>query len=128
LPDGGGGLLRDTTSQHKSHLFDLHCKICTGKATNQSQSQGTAAASKRPRLSEPVLVKPVPVAAKPDSRASDSSTTTTTTTTDALPSELLVAPAAQQVPDAVFTPFGEFRPLEANRSNSRPVFSPVISV
>lgn len=22
---------KDTTSQHKSHLFDLHCKICTGK-------------------------------------------------------------------------------------------------
>ncbi|KAM4590765.1 PHD finger protein 3 isoform 2-T3 [Odontesthes bonariensis] len=22
---------RDTTSQHKSHLFDLHCKICTGR-------------------------------------------------------------------------------------------------
>lgn len=21
---------RDTTNQHKSHLFDLHCKICTG--------------------------------------------------------------------------------------------------
>lgn len=21
---------KDTTSQHKSHLFDLHCKICTG--------------------------------------------------------------------------------------------------
>lgn len=23
---------KDTTSQHKSHLFDLHCKICTGTA------------------------------------------------------------------------------------------------
>lgn len=22
---------KDTTSQHKSHLFDLHCKICTGR-------------------------------------------------------------------------------------------------
>lgn len=21
---------KDTTNQHKSHLFDLHCKICTG--------------------------------------------------------------------------------------------------
>lgn len=21
----------DTTNLHKSHLFDLHCKICTGK-------------------------------------------------------------------------------------------------
>ncbi|XP_030603561.1 PHD finger protein 3 isoform X2 [Archocentrus centrarchus] len=23
--------VKDTTSQHKSHLFDLHCKICTGR-------------------------------------------------------------------------------------------------
>lgn len=22
--------IKDTTSLHKSHLFDLHCKICTG--------------------------------------------------------------------------------------------------
>ena len=22
---------KDTTGQHKSHLFDLHCKICTGE-------------------------------------------------------------------------------------------------
>ncbi|KAJ0066751.1 hypothetical protein NL108_002373 [Boleophthalmus pectinirostris] len=26
-----GSLERDTTAQHKSHLFDLHCKICTGR-------------------------------------------------------------------------------------------------
>ncbi|XP_077990047.1 uncharacterized protein LOC144444491 [Glandiceps talaboti] len=30
---GGGisGMLVDTTDQHKTHLFDLNCKICTGK-------------------------------------------------------------------------------------------------
>ena len=27
----GPGTEKDTTNQHKSHLFDLHCKICTGK-------------------------------------------------------------------------------------------------
>ncbi|XP_063406849.1 PHD finger protein 3-like isoform X7 [Mytilus trossulus] len=26
-----GGLIGDTTPQHKNHLFDLNCKICTGK-------------------------------------------------------------------------------------------------
>ncbi|KAJ0005094.1 hypothetical protein NQD34_011308 [Periophthalmus magnuspinnatus] len=26
-----GPLEKDTTAQHKSHLFDLHCKICTGR-------------------------------------------------------------------------------------------------
>jgi hypothetical protein len=24
-------MLKDTTSQHRAHLFDLNCKICTGK-------------------------------------------------------------------------------------------------
>ncbi|KAK5853901.1 hypothetical protein PBY51_015018 [Eleginops maclovinus] len=27
----GTGTEKDTTNQHKSHLFDLHCKICTGR-------------------------------------------------------------------------------------------------
>lgn len=27
----GPGTEKDTTNQHKSHLFDLHCKICTGR-------------------------------------------------------------------------------------------------
>lgn len=24
-------MLKDTTGQHRAHLFDLNCKICTGK-------------------------------------------------------------------------------------------------
>lgn len=31
---------KDTTSQHKSHLFDLHCKICTGKPWFEGGSLG----------------------------------------------------------------------------------------
>lgn len=29
---------KDTTSQHKSHLFDLHCKICTGKTSHRKNT------------------------------------------------------------------------------------------
>lgn len=30
-----GLLVGDTTGQHKSHLFDLNCKICTGKQKSE---------------------------------------------------------------------------------------------
>jgi len=29
--ESGAKVDKDTTGQHKSHLFDLHCKICTGE-------------------------------------------------------------------------------------------------
>lgn len=31
MPDIFGSMLKDTTSEHRTHLFDLNCKICTGK-------------------------------------------------------------------------------------------------
>lgn len=31
IPDILTCMLKDTTSEHKTHLFDLKCKICTGK-------------------------------------------------------------------------------------------------
>ncbi|PIO32133.1 hypothetical protein AB205_0200930 [Aquarana catesbeiana] len=31
LPDIFSSMLEDTTSQHRAHLFDLKCKICTGQ-------------------------------------------------------------------------------------------------
>lgn len=30
VPDILACMLKDTTSEHKAHLFDLKCKICTG--------------------------------------------------------------------------------------------------
>lgn len=32
---------KDTTSQHKSHLFDLHCKICTGRMAPPAEEAPT---------------------------------------------------------------------------------------
>lgn len=31
VPDILTCMLKDTTSEHKTHIFDLKCKICTGK-------------------------------------------------------------------------------------------------
>ena len=31
LLDLVGSMLQDTTGQHRAHLFDLNCKICTGE-------------------------------------------------------------------------------------------------
>jgi len=30
MPDIFSIMLKDTTAEHKAHLFDLNCKICTG--------------------------------------------------------------------------------------------------
>lgn len=32
---------KDTTSLHKSHLFDLHCKICTGENLDPGSNIGS---------------------------------------------------------------------------------------
>lgn len=39
LPDVLTCMLKDTTSEHKTHLFDLKCKICTGKSNVSYNSQ-----------------------------------------------------------------------------------------
>lgn len=31
LLDAVSSMLRDTTSQHRAHLFDLNCRVCTGE-------------------------------------------------------------------------------------------------
>lgn len=32
-----GGIVNDTTESHRTHLFDLNCKICTGKMAPPSE-------------------------------------------------------------------------------------------
>lgn len=46
---------KDTTSQHKSHLFDLHCKICTGTAYILEQTALISGGIGLPMLSPSVL-------------------------------------------------------------------------
>ncbi|KAI5279840.1 Death-Inducer Obliterator 1 [Manis pentadactyla] len=47
LLDVFSSMLKDTTSQHRAHLFDLNCKICTG----QVPSSEDEAAPKKQKLS-----------------------------------------------------------------------------
>uniref|UniRef100_A0A4X2JSN0 TFIIS central domain-containing protein n=1 Tax=Vombatus ursinus TaxID=29139 RepID=A0A4X2JSN0_VOMUR len=50
LLDVFSSILQDTTSQHRAHLFDLNCKICTGQVPSSEDEP----APKKPKLSAPV--------------------------------------------------------------------------
>ncbi|KAM6946859.1 death-inducer obliterator 1 isoform 2-T3 [Lycodopsis pacificus] len=43
-----GTMLKDTTSQHRTHLFDLNCKICTGQKTEDEPAAKKARLTKKP--------------------------------------------------------------------------------
>ncbi|TNN40894.1 Death-inducer obliterator 1 [Liparis tanakae] len=49
LPDILACMLKDTTSEHKAHLFDLKCKICTGQ---KLVGEAVEPAKKKPKVSE----------------------------------------------------------------------------
>ncbi|XP_072100448.1 death-inducer obliterator 1-like isoform X2 [Mobula birostris] len=52
LPDVFSNMLKDTTNEHRAHLFDLNCRICTGKVQVSDD--------------DPVPKKPKVVARKPE--------------------------------------------------------------
>uniref|UniRef100_A0AAY4EAH9 TFIIS central domain-containing protein n=1 Tax=Denticeps clupeoides TaxID=299321 RepID=A0AAY4EAH9_9TELE len=60
MPDFFSSMLQDTTAEHRAHLFDLNCKICTGQKSADEEP-----APKKPKLSIP---KKPEVKAKLDSR------------------------------------------------------------
>ncbi|CAL8257459.1 unnamed protein product [Lota lota] len=60
---------KDTTGQHKSHLFDLHCKICTGRMAPPVEEAPTK------------VVKVATTVAKRPSAAAEETTKGVTTTT-----------------------------------------------
>ncbi|KAI3357554.1 hypothetical protein L3Q82_015971, partial [Scortum barcoo] len=80
VPDVLACMLKDTTSEHKAHLFDLKCKICTGQILAGDEEP----AKKKPKVSEtrekyePSWRKPAgddsPLRAPPDSPDMDSPT------------------------------------------------------
>ncbi|XP_042317590.1 death-inducer obliterator 1 isoform X2 [Sceloporus undulatus] len=47
-------MLQDTTSQHRAHLFDLNCKICTGQISASDEEP----AAKKPRFSSAKKAEP----------------------------------------------------------------------
>nr|XP_046199272.1 death-inducer obliterator 1-like [Oncorhynchus gorbuscha] len=48
VPDILNCMLKDTTAEHRAHLFDLKCKICTGQISVEDESEPLA---NKPKLS-----------------------------------------------------------------------------
>ncbi|NP_001180298.1 death-inducer obliterator 1 isoform c [Homo sapiens] len=65
LLDVFSSMLKDTTSQHRAHLFDLNCKICTGQVPSAEDEP----APKKQKLS--ASVKKEDLKSKHDSSAPD---------------------------------------------------------
>uniref|UniRef100_H0X9W8 Death-inducer obliterator 1 n=1 Tax=Otolemur garnettii TaxID=30611 RepID=H0X9W8_OTOGA len=65
LLDVFSSMLKDTTSQHRAHLFDLNCKICTGQVPSSEDEP----APKKQKLS--VSTKKEDLKSKYDSSPSD---------------------------------------------------------
>ncbi|XP_038863411.1 death-inducer obliterator 1-like [Salvelinus namaycush] len=46
VPDILSSMLKDTTAEHRAHLFDLKCKICTGQISVEDEAEPLAKKSK----------------------------------------------------------------------------------
>ncbi|KAK7127884.1 hypothetical protein R3I93_020458 [Phoxinus phoxinus] len=66
MPDIFSIMLKDTTAEHRAHLFDLNCKICTGQKSADDEPP-----SKKNKMSAPKKPEPS-FKSKPDPRPSKS--------------------------------------------------------
>ncbi|XP_056130183.1 death-inducer obliterator 1 isoform X2 [Lampris incognitus] len=48
MPDIFSTMLKDTTAEHRTHLFDLNCKICTGQKSEDDPAAKKAKLIKKP--------------------------------------------------------------------------------
>ncbi|XP_037626055.1 death-inducer obliterator 1 isoform X3 [Sebastes umbrosus] len=48
MPDIFSTMLKDTTSEHRTHLFDLNCKICTGQKSEDEPAAKKAKLTEKP--------------------------------------------------------------------------------
>ncbi|KAK2862504.1 hypothetical protein Q5P01_002037 [Channa striata] len=53
MPDIFSSMLKDTTSEHRTHLFDLNCKICTGQKMEDEPAAKKAKLTKKPEIKPP---------------------------------------------------------------------------
>ncbi|XP_035518443.1 death-inducer obliterator 1 isoform X2 [Morone saxatilis] len=53
MPDIFSTMLKDTTSEHRTHLFDLNCKICTGQKMEDEPVAKKAKLAKKPETKLP---------------------------------------------------------------------------
>ncbi|XP_040014714.1 death-inducer obliterator 1-like isoform X2 [Xiphias gladius] len=53
MPEIFSSMLKDTTAEHRTHLFDLNCKICTGQKTEDEPAAKKAKLTKKPETKPP---------------------------------------------------------------------------
>ncbi|KAM7423262.1 hypothetical protein PAMA_011013 [Pampus argenteus] len=53
MPDIFSTMLKDTTAEHRTHLFDLNCKICTGQKMEDEPTAKKARLTKKPETKPP---------------------------------------------------------------------------
>ncbi|XP_071377334.1 death-inducer obliterator 1 [Centroberyx affinis] len=53
MPDIFNTMLKDTTAEHRTHLFDLNCKICAGQKTEDEPAAKKAKLTKKPETKPP---------------------------------------------------------------------------
>ncbi|TRY66539.1 hypothetical protein DNTS_015918 [Danionella cerebrum] len=88
MPDVFSSMLKDTTAQHRGHLFDLNCKICTGQKAADDEPP-----SKKSKIS--VSKKPEPsFKSKPDPRAAKTAADIPQVPSHSVPETTLVESAA----------------------------------
>ncbi|XP_065097569.1 death-inducer obliterator 1 isoform X1 [Paramisgurnus dabryanus] len=66
MPDIFSSMLQDTTAHHRTHLFDLNCKICTGQMSADDEppsKKSKMSMAKKPE--QPLKSKPDPRPSKP---------------------------------------------------------------
>ncbi|XP_041080158.1 death-inducer obliterator 1-like isoform X2 [Polyodon spathula] len=63
VPDIFSSMLKDTTSEHRAHLFDLNCKICTGQMSAEEEQ-----VPKKPKISVTTTVKKPDLQIKQEAR------------------------------------------------------------
>ncbi|XP_016848956.1 death-inducer obliterator 1 isoform X2 [Anolis carolinensis] len=117
-------MLQDTTSQHRAHLFDLNCKICTG----QVSASDDETAAKKPKLSSAKKAEPK-TEIKPKSESSISTVDMEATKEEEL--ENTLEPEVVSATETFFQPSMEkaYIPLtqgqthlETSLSNEGPVY------
>lgn len=123
-------MLKDTTSEHKAHLFDLKCKICTGQILAGEEGEP---AKKKPRVSEtrdknePSWRKSAgddsPLQAPPDSHDMDSLTSSLLDP----PSRLLIDSPARTIVESPASPTMDSPASPTLESPASPVMECVAS-
>ncbi|KAM6980810.1 death-inducer obliterator 1-like [Aplochiton taeniatus] len=54
MPDIFSTMLKDTTAEHRAHLFDLNCKICTGQRSEDEPMAKKAKVPKKPEVRQEI--------------------------------------------------------------------------